>query len=102
VFREGGEARQVRAMEFAVADSIPADATLVLPFWTSVDAGFESVTFVREDGTRLAAPWRLGGYVAIGGLPCCRRRCADRGRGGALSVGAPMLATEQPGWSRLF
>ena len=109
----GGAADRIGTADFAVAGGGPADADLVVPFWTSPDAGWKSVTFVLDDGTRLGAklaPWWSWGYWRAAVLPAALARqhggavrveVRDAGRG-ALTVAAPMLATVRPGWSRLF
>jgi len=113
MFSAGGAAGHVGAVDFAVPGGAPANAAWVLPFWTPPGAGWKSVTFVLGDATRLSAPlgpWWGSGFWRAAVLPAALARphggavrieVRDAG-GGGLTVAAPMLAREQPGWSRLF
>ena len=109
----GGTLAQPNAVEFPIAAGGPDSAALVLPFWTPPGAGLKSATFVLADHARLAAPlgpWWGRGFWRAAVLPAALARVhggavrvevRDAG-GGALTVAAPMVATERPGWSRLF
>jgi len=113
VFSTGGAPGHAGATDFSVDGAGSRDAVLVLPFWTSVQAAGKSVSYVMHDGTRVAAPlvpWWGWGYWRAAVLPGALARqhggvrrieVRDAGPGG-LTVGAPMLATVRPGWSRLF
>jgi hypothetical protein len=112
-FSAGGAPGHVGAVDFVAAGGAPPNAALVLPFWTPTVVGWKSVTFVLGDGTRLSAPlgpWWGRGFWRGAVLPTAlaqlhggavRVEVRDAGSG-ELTVAAPMLAEERPGWSRLF